>query len=367
MKVLIGNMFNSKMATLVNTINCVGVMGKGVALEFKNRFPEMYKEYVSLCEQNLVKPGEPYMYRDLLGSSVLLFPTKDHWRSPSKLEYIINGLDWFISHYKEWGITSIAFPPLGCGNGGLTWSVVGPIMYQKLINLPIDIEIYAPYGTNTEHLLPAYLSSKKTPENSNIVGIKANPFNNRLLMILEVIKTVNAGKHTLHVGRVIYQKICYVLTRCGISTGFRFTPQWYGPYSEEAKAAETILANANLIYEKQVPGGKMIEINVASSFSLHREDYTSTELQVIDACIDLFSRIKNTSQAEMIATVMFEYDELYALHNTVTEEDIYNGVMKWKKWWTDKRDEEVKETIRDLAMLGWIKPQPSFVAEEYYF
>ena len=93
MKIRIGNMFESKAATLVNTINCVGVMGKGIALEFKNRYPVMYKEYVDLCSKGLVKPGKPYYYCDLNGTSIINFPTKDHWRSPSKLSYIVNGLD----------------------------------------------------------------------------------------------------------------------------------------------------------------------------------------------------------------------------------------------------------------------------------
>ena len=161
MKVLIGNIFDSTMQTLVNTVNCVGVMGKGLALEFKRRFPDMFKEYVKLCEQKQVRPGQPYLYQDFLGTSILNFPTKDHWRSPSKLEYIINGLDWFVEKYKSYGITSIAFPPLGCGNGGLSWETVSPIMYEKLSQLPIKIEIYAPYGTKPEYISTAFLTSPK--------------------------------------------------------------------------------------------------------------------------------------------------------------------------------------------------------------
>ena len=88
MIVKIGNIFESHAQTLVNTVNCVGVMGKGIALDFKNRYPEMFKEYTELCAQKRVKPGVPYYYSDLLGASVINFPTKDHWRSPSKLSYI---------------------------------------------------------------------------------------------------------------------------------------------------------------------------------------------------------------------------------------------------------------------------------------
>ena len=151
-KALIGDLFISKAQTLVNTVNCVGIMGKGVALEFKNRFPVMFEDYVVRCDRKLVKLGEPYLYHGLAGEMIVNFPTKDHWRSPSRLADIEHGLDYFVSHCADWGITSVAFPPLGCGNGGLEWSEVGPLIYAKLHRLPIAIEVYAPYGTPKNEL-----------------------------------------------------------------------------------------------------------------------------------------------------------------------------------------------------------------------
>ena len=155
----IGDIFSSDMKTLVNTVNCVGVMGKGIALEFKKRYPKMYREYMAMCENGHIRPGKPYYYEDAEGNSVLNFPTKDHWRSPSKLSYIIDGLQWFRDNYDKLGITSIAFPPLGCGNGGLSWNVVGPLMYQYLHDLEIDIVVYAPYETSQEQLTVGNLQS----------------------------------------------------------------------------------------------------------------------------------------------------------------------------------------------------------------
>ena len=81
MKILLGNIFDSKCSTLVNTVNCAGVMGKGIALEFKKRYPEMFREYQILCKEGKVQPGKPYLYHDLTGASIINFPTKDHWRS----------------------------------------------------------------------------------------------------------------------------------------------------------------------------------------------------------------------------------------------------------------------------------------------
>ena len=101
--VKIGDMFESECQTLVNTVNCVGVMGKGIAAEFKKRYPEMYKEYKSRCDAHQVRLGEPYLYTDMLGNSVLMFPTKDHWRASSRLADIDSGLDHLIAHYQDWG------------------------------------------------------------------------------------------------------------------------------------------------------------------------------------------------------------------------------------------------------------------------
>ena len=105
-KVLIGDLFESKAQTWVNTVNCVGVMGKGVALEFKNRFPDMYEDYVARCKRGEVKLGRPYLFKRLVPPWILNFPTKDHWRSVANLKSIIEGLEYLLRHYKDWGIQS---------------------------------------------------------------------------------------------------------------------------------------------------------------------------------------------------------------------------------------------------------------------
>lgn len=160
LKVVIGDLFASTAQTLVNTINRVGVMGKGVALEFKKRFPANFEDYARRCERKQVRLGKPYLFRDPSERLIVNFPTKDHWRSPARLSDIERGLDYFVRHYEEWGIDSIAFPRLSCGNGGLEWSEVGPLMYRKLHRLPIDVEVYAPHGTPARQLRPSQTSSR---------------------------------------------------------------------------------------------------------------------------------------------------------------------------------------------------------------
>ena len=105
-RALIGDLFESRAQTLVNTVNCVGVMGKGVAEQFKRRFPQMFEDYKGRVDRRAVRLGEPYLYRVPSGEQIINFPTKDHWRSPSRLSDIERGLDYLAAHLAEWGVKS---------------------------------------------------------------------------------------------------------------------------------------------------------------------------------------------------------------------------------------------------------------------
>ena len=142
-KYIKGDIFSSKCQTLVNAVNCVGVMGKGIALEYKLRYPKMYLEYREHCKNNLIKIGSLWLYTKQENSPwVLNFPTKFHWRNPSKIEWIELGLRKFVDTYEKKGITSIAFPLLGTHNGGLDKQTVLSLMYEYLGKCNIEIEIY---------------------------------------------------------------------------------------------------------------------------------------------------------------------------------------------------------------------------------
>lgn len=135
------SVFNQENAqTIVNTINCVGVMGAGIALEYKLRFPEMYEDYVKKCRKHEVTIGKPYLYKEKT-KWILNFPTKKHWKDGSKLEWIELGLKYFKDNYKKWGVTSIAFPKLGTEHGGLNWEEVKKIMEFYLENIDIPVFI----------------------------------------------------------------------------------------------------------------------------------------------------------------------------------------------------------------------------------
>lgn len=136
------NLLESPAKVLVNTVNTVGVMGKGIALTFRKIYPEMFRRYQRICENKKLHTGSLWLYKTP-HKWILNFPTKKHWRQPSQVEYIEEGLKKFTKTYSDMGITSIAFPQLGCGNGELAWeTTVQPLMINYLSKLPIDIFIY---------------------------------------------------------------------------------------------------------------------------------------------------------------------------------------------------------------------------------
>lgn len=158
------NLLESNAQTVVNTVNCVGVMGKGIAKAFKEREPAMFAAYRQICDDGLLEPGKLWLWQ---GSEewILNFPTKIHWRHPSKLEWIEAGLSKFVAEYERRGIREISFPRLGCGNGGLDWAVVRPVMEQYLsgLSIPVYIHDFMKDIGLPEHLevVSAQLSSEK--------------------------------------------------------------------------------------------------------------------------------------------------------------------------------------------------------------
>lgn len=139
-----GSILNSSCDTIVNPINCVGVMGKGLALELKNKFPNMFERYVNLCKNNLIEIGKLWLYCDVESDKKILnFPTKKHWKEDSKYEYIELGMEKFVLTYKDKGIKNIAFPMIGCGNGNLDKEKVLSIITKHLFKCDdIIVEIY---------------------------------------------------------------------------------------------------------------------------------------------------------------------------------------------------------------------------------
>ena len=140
-----GDIFDSKTQVIVNTVNCKGVMGKGLALAFKQKYPEMFPVYQQECKTGKLRIGRPSLYKAST-PWILNFPTKDHWSAPIKVRVPGKRAGDFIKHYKKAGIQSIAFPKLGAQNGKLSWDEVGPLMVKYLSQIDIPVYIYIAEG-----------------------------------------------------------------------------------------------------------------------------------------------------------------------------------------------------------------------------
>jgi O-acetyl-ADP-ribose deacetylase (regulator of RNase III)/uncharacterized protein YwgA len=357
-KPLIGDLFASHATTLVNTVNCVGIMGKGVAQEFKKRYPAMFEDYAERCQQKRVKLGEPYLYPDPSGVSIINFPTKDHWRSPSRLADIEQGLDHFVRCYRDWKVTSVAFPPLGCGNGGLKWEEVGPLMFAKLRGLGIEVEVYAPYGTPKTQLTEHFLGGPRQMELGG-QGRRQEKLNPQWVVLMDVLRELGEQPYASPVGRTIFQKICYVATEMGVDTGFHFKKGNYGPFADEVKVALHEFANRNWVQEEQL--GQMMALRVSPQYIQDRSRYADVlekHSRRIAKTVDLFSRIKNTSQAEEVLTVLFASRELKQRQpqKEIEERELLDYILDWKKTWrTDEKKQALMSAIRNLVLLGWMR------------
>jgi len=171
--VIKGNIFTSNCQTIVNTVNCVGVMGAGIALECRLRYPDMFERYVQLCDAGQIEIGKLWIYKS--DRWILNFPTKKHWKYPSKIEFLEAGLEKFVDTYRDKGVESIAFPLLGADKGGIPPEESLSVMRRYLEGLDINIEIYQ-YDPSAEDDLfaatKAWMLSKGATELSRLAGIR---------------------------------------------------------------------------------------------------------------------------------------------------------------------------------------------------
>jgi len=359
-EVVIGDILESKAQTLVNTVNCVGIMGKGIALAFKKQFPDMYKDYIRRCKLGEVKLGQPYLYRRIEKPWILNFPTKDHWRSIASLDAIVRGMRYLLEHYQEWGITSLAVPPLGCGEGQLEWRVVGPTLYRYLKQMDIPVTLHAPYGTPAVETQSSFLSQSTEPviADAGLGSFKITP---DWIAIVEILSRIESEPYHWPVGRTTLQKIVYFATEAGLSTDLVYSEGSYGPYAPRLKFKITQLVNNGLIREERL--GSMFHIMTGPTFQDAKKAYRKgidEREHVVDQVVNLFLRMK-TRQAETAATVHFATKLLTEkIEGKPTEYQVLHYVQNWKQRRIPPLEiEEVAKTIRNLAALGWLRVKPS--------
>jgi O-acetyl-ADP-ribose deacetylase (regulator of RNase III) len=211
---------------IVNTVNCVGVMGKGIALQFKNKWPDNFKAYAAACKSGSVRPGTMFVFDSgaiVRPNFIINFPTKDHWRGKSKIEFIRDGLVDLVVQIKRLNIRSIAIPPLGCGNGGLDWNDVRPMIVAAFADFPyVDVRLFEP-------------SWAPDPKKMEINTSKPR----MTLARAAIVKALDAYAHVGYgLSKLELQKLVYFMQLSGVEfPRIEFVKQQYGPYSDTLRHA----------------------------------------------------------------------------------------------------------------------------------
>ncbi|SPM27177.1 type II toxin-antitoxin system antitoxin DNA ADP-ribosyl glycohydrolase DarG [Mycobacterium terramassiliense] len=346
-----GNILDSRAQTLVNTVNCVGVMGKGIALDFKRRYPDMFADYVARCDRKEVRLGEPYLYK-ASDHWIINFPTKKHWRAVSRLNDIVDGLNYLEDHYQAWGITSLAMPPLGCGNGQLEWKVVGPTLARHLERLKIPVELYVPRGEATDFeqlaLMPAAQDASQ-PTREHFVPPE-------WVAIVAVLDRVQRQPYHWPVGHTIFQKLVYFASQTDIPIDLKFERNSYGPFDRTIKSHIARLQNNGLAVEQQ--RGNLFEIRVGPTYPDAVDSYRDRMepwRDAVERTADLMARM-DTSTAEVAATVHYAAGELaqrYGRRPTATE--VITEVEQWKaRRRPPVKRQAIVEALTALGLRGWL-------------
>jgi O-acetyl-ADP-ribose deacetylase (regulator of RNase III) len=214
-----GNLLQAQAEALVNTVNCVGFMGKGIALQFKQAFPANFREYEAACKAGQMLPGRMLIHdngRLALPHYIINFPTKRHWRAKSQLTDIREGLQALVEDVRRLGIRSIAVPPLGCGLGGLDWEVVRPLIEHAFAALPdVQVQLFAPKGAPAAKSMPVRtLRPKMTSARALFVQLMA------------AYASLGYGRTLLEV-----QKLAYFLQESGEPLRLNYEAGHYGPFA----------------------------------------------------------------------------------------------------------------------------------------
>jgi O-acetyl-ADP-ribose deacetylase (regulator of RNase III) len=218
-----GDLLKEETDAIVNTVNCVGVMGKGIALQFKQRWPQNFKAYEAACKRKEIKPGKLFIYD--FGEwgkprFIINFPTKIHWRGDSKIEYIEKGLHDLVLQVKRLGIKSIALPPLGCGNGGLDWDTVRGLVLDAFRDHPqIQVDLFEPKGA------PPPKEMVNRTEKPKLTPVRA--------AIIKIISIYREMEYPL--SGIEIQKLAYFLEETGHPLKLEFVKHNYGPYSDKLR------------------------------------------------------------------------------------------------------------------------------------
>lgn len=340
-----GNLLRAEAEALVNTVNTEGVMGKGIALQFKNAYPAMYESYRRMAKAGNVKLGSVQVWEtgQLTGPRyVINFPTKGHWKSKSKLADIREGLTDLTRVVRERGITSIAVPPLGCGNGGLDWRDVEPVIRDAFAAIPnVEVLLFAPEGA---------------PLAADIAASAASPaMTPGRAALVEIIRRYT--EQALEApGLIEAQKLMYFLQVAGERLRLNFEANRYGPYADNLRhvliAVEshflTGFGDGSASVQEAEPLSVLPGASEEAAMVLAQRRDTSER---IDRVLELSAGYESAYGLELLATVHWLAEQ----KRTDDDAELMSLVQQWSprkaRMFTDKH---IHTALGTLRRLGWL-------------
>jgi O-acetyl-ADP-ribose deacetylase (regulator of RNase III) len=338
-----GNLLTADAEALVNTVNCVGVMGKGIALQFKQAYPAMAKAYEQACERGEVRPGHMHVWEtgELQGPRYIInFPTKRHWRGQSSYQDVADGLAALIDEVKRRGITSIAVPPLGCGNGGLSWTTVRPMIEEAFAQVPdVRALVYGP-------------SDAAVPITRTINTVRPKLTRARALFIGAIERyAVLSYEITL----LEVQKLAYFLQEAGEPLRLKINKGIYGPYADNLnKVLETLEGHYIHGYDGERAPEKQISLDDAAPAEawtfLEREADAAARLKRVGQLIEGF---ETPYGMELLSSV--HYVAKHGMPSATTAEEAIGRVHEWNPRKAKLlQAEHIRIAWSHLQQQGWL-------------
>lgn len=337
----IGNILESEAQALINTVNTVGVMGKGIALQFKNIFPNNFRNYAKLCKENNFKIGDLIVFEEenlTIGKKIIVnFPTKTDWRKPAEYEYIERGLIELKKVISENNIKSIAIPPLGAGNGGLNRNRVKEMIEHHLSVLNCDIYVYEPNFAVNEVL-------KKEK-------VKLTPARAMLLAVLYDL--VKQGEF---VTEFAGEKICYFLQRFGAKQIFNleYKPYFYGPYSGKVKHVLYYLNGSYIKGYSSKDKKPFEEIELIPDFENEVFEYlkANNQIEIVEKTKNFLSGFYTSFGLELLSSIDFIAQD----KQTIEINEIKQNLEQWstRKKNMFSNDKFIEKSINKLKQAELI-------------
>ena len=347
-----GNLLEADVDALVNTVNTVGVMGKGIALQFKSAFPGNFKAYERACKEHCVRLGEMFVFdagQLMKPRWIINFPTKGHWRSRSKLADIETGLDDLRRVIDELGIKSIALPPLGCGNGGLDWSDVRPLIAAKLADLDAEVFVFPPEGAPAaSDMLVATPRPQLSPGKAALVGMVGR------------YGLVGLGASLIEV-----QKLMYFLQEAGEDLNLRYEPARYGPYADNLrhvlKAVEGHYLRGFGDGSMKVQEAEIVETLPGAAAEADAALYGNPAVvERMDRVLRLVDGFESPYGLELLASVHW-----VATHDDRGPSDELDVIVQRVQEWSGRKqrmftEDHIATAFERLREQGWLARLPAF-------